>query len=240
MARRPDPTSRAALIEAARLEFQKRGLHGARIEDITQACGLAKGSFYLHFASKEALFAELVKQFEKGMDGLYRARRKLTERLLSEGPLTPADIARASARYLELRAAEAAEDLRALELMWDYRDVVEVLISGAQGTPFEGTVWKLVEREAARVADEFRAQQAEGTCRTDVPPEIFGAMMVGTYLMLARRMGSAKEKPDLASWAGSLQALVLQGAHDDARVQAAASAVSEKPARKRRTARSVP
>ncbi len=233
MARRPDPHSRAALVDAARLEFQRRGLHGARIEDITQACGLAKGSFYLHFASKEALFAELVKQFEKEMDGLYRARRKMTETLLADGPLTPKDIAKVSRRYRAMRDAQASEDLRALELMWAHRDIVEVLISGSQGTPFEGTLWKLVEREAARVAEELHLQQAQGTCRTDVPPEIFGAMMVGTYLMLARRMGSAKEKPDLAAWAGALQALVMQGSREDVREPAfpALSPAATPPAR---------
>ncbi len=212
MARRPDPNARAALIAAARAEFSRRGLHGARIEDITAACGLAKGSFYSHFPTKESLFAELVRQFETGMEECYRSRRALTARFLSSGRLTRKDVVGASALYREFRALEVEEEVRGLELMWEFRDVVEVLISGAQGTPFEGAVWKLAEREAARVADEFRAQQKQGTCRTDVPPEIFGAMMVGTYLLLAQRLGAMRTKPDLHAWAGSIQALVLQGA----------------------------
>src|SRR5205807_6529729 len=63
MARPADPHARDALIAAARAEFARRGLRGARIEDITAACGLSKGAFYLHFESKEGLFKLLVDQF---------------------------------------------------------------------------------------------------------------------------------------------------------------------------------
>src|SRR5712692_9542285 len=63
MARHADPNAKDALIAAARREFARRGLRGARIEDITAACGLSKGAFYLHFPSKEALFGELVETF---------------------------------------------------------------------------------------------------------------------------------------------------------------------------------
>ncbi|MFN7132252.1 MAG: TetR family transcriptional regulator, partial [Myxococcales bacterium] len=37
----------------------RRGLRGARIEDITSSCGLSKGAFYLHFDSKEEVLGEL-------------------------------------------------------------------------------------------------------------------------------------------------------------------------------------
>src|SRR3989442_12651239 len=63
MARPADPNAKEALVAAARAEFARRGLRGARIEDITAACGLSKGAFYLHFESKEALFGELVRAF---------------------------------------------------------------------------------------------------------------------------------------------------------------------------------
>ena len=60
MPRHADPNAKEALVAAARAEFARGGLRGARIEDITAACGLSKGAFYLHFESKEALFGELV------------------------------------------------------------------------------------------------------------------------------------------------------------------------------------
>src|SRR5437762_13262923 len=63
MARPADPNAKEALVTAARAEFARKGLRGARVEDITSACGLSKGAFYLHFESKEALFGELVEKF---------------------------------------------------------------------------------------------------------------------------------------------------------------------------------
>src|SRR5436305_9426982 len=63
MPRLADPNAKHSLVAAARAEFAKKGLRGARIEDITSACGLSKGAFYLHFESKEALFGELVEKF---------------------------------------------------------------------------------------------------------------------------------------------------------------------------------
>jgi AcrR family transcriptional regulator len=47
--------TRAALIEAARGLFAKRGIDGATIQEITDAADVAKGSFYNHFASREEL-----------------------------------------------------------------------------------------------------------------------------------------------------------------------------------------
>ena len=58
MARPADPNAKEALVAAARAEFARRGLVGARVEDITAACNLSKGAFYLHVESKEALFGD--------------------------------------------------------------------------------------------------------------------------------------------------------------------------------------
>ena len=47
------------LDEAARL-FRDRGFNGAGVAEVMQAAGLSHGSFYNHFASKQALMAECV------------------------------------------------------------------------------------------------------------------------------------------------------------------------------------
>ncbi len=49
------------LTQAARL-FRERGFDGAGVADIMKAAGLTHGSFYAHFASKDALEAEAVEQ----------------------------------------------------------------------------------------------------------------------------------------------------------------------------------
>jgi AcrR family transcriptional regulator len=108
---------RAAILAAALEEFTARGYEGARLDDVAKRAAIAKGTIYLHFADKEALFQELVRSMvhpvlgtlEKmqGVDiparmlveGLlgtfvrevYRTRRRDMIRLiLSEGPRFPA------------------------------------------------------------------------------------------------------------------------------------------------------
>ena len=52
---------RAAVIEAALLEFLAKGFAATRIEDIAKRAQVAKGSVYLYFSDKEVLFAEAVR-----------------------------------------------------------------------------------------------------------------------------------------------------------------------------------
>ncbi len=217
MARPADPHARDALIAAARAEFVKKGIRGARIEDITAACGLSKGAFYLHYSSKEALFGEVVGAFTSGMDGLIAQRMKDAEHFFSEhGRLESRDVAERSERYERLSALNAEGDLRTLELMWAYRDVMHVLMRGSQGTEFESLVWSLVDREVARVANDFQWLQGTGVCRPDVPPQVIGSLIVGTYLLLAQQMSQMAEKPDLSVWASSIHRLIREGSQPSA------------------------
>ena len=49
-----------ALLDAAALEFGERGFHEASISAITRRAGVALGSFYTYFDSKDAVFRALV------------------------------------------------------------------------------------------------------------------------------------------------------------------------------------
>lgn len=61
----PSPTlkarTRAEILAHAGRLFRLRGYDGTNIADIMLAAGLTRGAFYAHFASKEALFAEIVR-----------------------------------------------------------------------------------------------------------------------------------------------------------------------------------
>jgi AcrR family transcriptional regulator len=52
---------REAILEAALDEFSARGFAAARLEDVARRAGVAKGTIYLYFDDKEALFQELVR-----------------------------------------------------------------------------------------------------------------------------------------------------------------------------------
>jgi AcrR family transcriptional regulator len=54
------PERRQQILNVARDVFAKRGYHAAKIEDIVAAAGVARGTFYLYFQDKRAIFEEIV------------------------------------------------------------------------------------------------------------------------------------------------------------------------------------
>ncbi len=55
--------TRAALRRAGQERFEAQGYAGTNIGDIARAAGVAHGTFYVHFESKEALLDELLVEF---------------------------------------------------------------------------------------------------------------------------------------------------------------------------------
>jgi AcrR family transcriptional regulator len=212
MARPADPHARDALISAARKEFVRHGIVGARIEDITQACKLSKGAFYLHFESKEALFKELVDELassiDAGLDARFRDYAAFAE---EHGPLTRRNARTHPARIKAMEELDLRHDLATLEAMWERREVLQVLLHGSQGTAFEHAMWGIVDREIARVVETTEQMKTLGLCRHGLPSEVVGSMVIGTWLLLVRQMADMKERPDLEFWVRSLKELITLG-----------------------------
>src|ERR1700712_5330349 len=96
--------TRARLLKAAKLVFERDGFLDARIVDIAETAQLALGSFYHYFDSKEQVFGEVA---------------EAQEALLTAAPQEEPDTAgaeespwqrirQANRRYLELYRSEAA------------------------------------------------------------------------------------------------------------------------------------
>ncbi len=208
MARPRDPLARSALVAAARKEFVRVGIQRARIEDITNASSLSKGAFYLHFESKEALFRELVTEFEAQFEKIRAAREFSYIQLLSAGLPERKD----PGPFVEsLLALEGQNDHKMLELFWEWRDVTDVLLRGAQGTEFDNVFWALLDREIARVEVETEVLMRAGLIREDLHERALGPIVVGTYLMMARRMSTLPVKPDIDLLVNSLQSVLADG-----------------------------
>lgn len=58
--------TRDAILGSGMKLFTERGFSGCSVQDITDAAGVPKGSFYNHFKSKEALAAEIITEYGKG------------------------------------------------------------------------------------------------------------------------------------------------------------------------------
>ncbi|MDX1555214.1 MAG: TetR/AcrR family transcriptional regulator [Xanthomonadales bacterium] len=68
--------TREKLLNAAELEFGAKGFHAVGISDITKRAGVALGTFYVYFESKEEIYRALVSYMS------HRVRSWIAERLV--------------------------------------------------------------------------------------------------------------------------------------------------------------
>jgi AcrR family transcriptional regulator len=61
---------REAILSAALDEFAAQGFAAARLDDVARRAGVAKGTIYLHFRDKEALFQELIRSVLSPLVGM--------------------------------------------------------------------------------------------------------------------------------------------------------------------------
>ncbi len=116
-----NPERRAQLLAAARECFLDRGYKGTPISAIVRSAGVAQGTFYLYFSSKQAVLAalrrELFRDYLEVIEGAVGRPGTPEERVVG----LIADIADVVHRNLDLervcRASESAEatELAALE-----------------------------------------------------------------------------------------------------------------------------
>lgn len=62
----PRPSVKEEIVEAALKVLHQRGFNATGVQDITDAAGVPKGSFYNHFESKEALGMEALERYWQG------------------------------------------------------------------------------------------------------------------------------------------------------------------------------
>src|ERR1051325_5394536 len=64
---------RAGILRAARKVFARRGYDGATMDDVADACSIAKGTLYLYFKSKRQIYVAVLKQ---DLESLREATRR--------------------------------------------------------------------------------------------------------------------------------------------------------------------
>jgi AcrR family transcriptional regulator len=68
---------REAILQAALEEFGARGFAATRLEDVARRAGVAKGTIYLYFADKDALFQDIVRTMLTPLVGKLEQLRQL-------------------------------------------------------------------------------------------------------------------------------------------------------------------
>ena len=109
---------RAQVQKVARGLFAERGYHDTSIQDILEGAAIARGTFYLYFDSKRAIFAELLDDF------LGQLRGVVTRVDLQPGAPPP--------------LTQIEDNLtRVFALLHDNRDLTRILLRLAEGLDAE-------------------------------------------------------------------------------------------------------
>ncbi len=61
------------IYESAKALFEKNGFENVSVDSIVEMAGIAKGSFYVHYDSKQALIAELISYYVSKLDTDYKS-----------------------------------------------------------------------------------------------------------------------------------------------------------------------
>ncbi|QDH35909.1 TetR/AcrR family transcriptional regulator [Porphyrobacter sp. YT40] len=130
------------LLDAAAEEFGEKGFHEASVSSITRRAGMALGSFYTYFDSKDALFRALVGDMSEKV-------RTSARSALHEG-MGPLEIERAALAAFLHFAAEHKEIYRII-------DEAEFVDPASYRAHYE-TI-------AQRIADRLRAGAEQGAFR---------------------------------------------------------------------------
>ena len=140
-----DATRRRIFAAAAEL-FAVRGYHDVTVAEIARRAHVAKGTFFVHFATKDAIVTELVRIQT-------RAARRARGRVL-EGGGTPAEALRATALMLGEQAGSSIELSRAVLAA----TLENAAVGGASATLFDEVFAEMCADSTAAFGDDRAAR----------------------------------------------------------------------------------
>ena len=122
MPRPSDPNARIDLLRAAEVVFVEHGLDRARVEDITARAGRSKGSFYLHFESKDDAFRQIVESLLARMAIFLDEQKRLATQRHAGTVLNVA-----------LRIEDwLCADVEVFEYLWQNRGLMRLVLEGGR------------------------------------------------------------------------------------------------------------
>lgn len=162
------------ILDAAPAAFTEKGFSGARTEDIAQRAGVTKGTLYLYFENKEAIFKSLVQESLAG-----HVFDLATEAHEFEGP--SADVLRLVIRGLGLFARSSDRAMLPRLMLAEIGNFPELahfykteVIDRGLGV-FEAIIRRGIER------DEFRETDTKHAARLMMVPITFTAIWRNSF-----------------------------------------------------------
>jgi AcrR family transcriptional regulator len=196
MPRPADPNAKIDLLRAAEEVFAERGLEHSKIVQITERAGHSKGSFYLHFSSKEDAFRQIV---ESTLARLAACLDDAQTEAIAH--LSPA----------EHVSTWRAHDLEMFEFIWANRRVMRLMMEGGGAAAFNYLIDQFADRTREQCVRALALGIENGLYRPDLDVEVASLMLAGGYDRVARQLVRAEKKPNLEKLLASVQRVVLTG-----------------------------
>lgn len=177
-----------AVLDAAAAEFGEKGFHDSSIVSITARAGVALGTFYTYFESKDALFRALVRDMSD------RVRDTVAPVLAS----APGDAI----------GREGVALAAFLRFARDHKEIYRIIDEAEFVVPDE---WRRhYERTAQRIVERLREGEARGEVAGPVD-EAHGWAIMGMNVFLGLRFGVHDRDRPLDEVAGIANALLRRG-----------------------------
>jgi AcrR family transcriptional regulator len=213
MARPVDPNAKIDLLRAAEAVFVEHGLDRARVEEITARAGRSKGSFYLHFTSKEEAFRQIVETTIARMAGF----------LAHFDP----DCCGVNASLPEIMTSWFEREVDLFEFLWQNRGVMRLLLQGGGGAHFAYLVDAFAERSREQTKEWLKVAIERGHYRPDLDVEVASLVISGAYDRTARALVRLERKPDIRAWVRGIQQVLMVGVANPEALTLPDRAVSE-------------
>jgi AcrR family transcriptional regulator len=142
---------REAILTAALDEFSQQGFEAARLDDVAKHAGVAKGTIYLYFRDKEALFQELISTMLTPVVGAIEAMGQ-----------ADVPIAVLADRIVDTFVREVYETRR--------KEVIRLMI--AEGQRFPHLAEFYYREVLSRIVTAMRGLLGRAAARGEVPPSL--------------------------------------------------------------------
>jgi AcrR family transcriptional regulator len=181
---------RHQLLDAATWVFARKGYRRAGVSDIIARAGVARGTFYLYFESKEQVFLAVVENFH----------RRITRAVAEADQTPPLDPGAGPQVILQ------ASFRRWLEFFAANRDAATVILKEASSIDprFEKGFADLRQSAVEFFATRYRRFQQMGFVRRTIDPDLMAHLLIGMFDELLNAFVLRDPNADLDALAAQL------------------------------------
>jgi len=176
--------------------FLAKGFRGTSVKQITEAAGIARGTLYWHFKSKDEILENVLRKFEhEFVDGFMEKVGKCSGDFISKY------------KILHKLATEFARDNKELSLVF-HTLLIEIVGTNTPGETIAKGVW---ERYRLFIQGLLEGGKREGTIGPEIDPVIYSHIIAGSHTGMLVEWLVHDEILDVRTFVKTFRALLLKG-----------------------------